>query len=169
MTLTGKHSRRWGWDRKRCAPRALLGFALLLLAGCSDRGDTIAVPTSTTSPAPASTSAPAATSTTQDAATEIVARYQKFWEARFDANQPPPNPDSSALAEYATGQQLDQVKSETRTNLRRASQFVMLPTPSVAALSRSSRLEAMRQPFKSALSTTTSSIGTAPARSSTPA
>ena len=116
MTLTGKHSRRWGWDRKPRAPRPLLGFALLLLAGCSDRGDTIAVPASTTSSAP--TSALATTSTTQDAATEIVARYQKFWEARFDANQPPPNPDFPALAEYATGQQLDQVKSETRTNLR---------------------------------------------------
>lgn len=44
---------------------------------------------------------------------EITARYLAFWEARFSANQDPPNPDHPQLPEYATGDQLEQVRSET--------------------------------------------------------
>lgn len=95
---------------------------VLLLAGCS--GDSA----STTQAAPNSTvAAPTAappstalvtTSTSVDPAVEIVARYKRFWEVRFDANQPPPNPESPALADYAAGEQLEQVKAETRKNLQ---------------------------------------------------
>jgi hypothetical protein len=58
------------------------------------------------------------TSIAADPAAEIVARYNLFWAARFDANQVPPNPDAPALADYATGQQLEQVRAETRRNLQ---------------------------------------------------
>ncbi len=118
MTLAGEHSRGWVWDGTRAAPLAFLVFSLLLLAACSDSPDTIAGSTSTTSGAGISTGSPGTTPSTLDANTEIVSRYQKFWEARFNANQAPPNPDLPALAEYATGEQLDQVKAESRTNLR---------------------------------------------------
>ena len=47
----------------------------------------------------------------------MKARYLAFWEARFQANQPPPNPDLPGLREYATGKQLDNVIDETRRNL----------------------------------------------------
>lgn len=45
---------------------------------------------------------------------EITARYLAFWEARFAANQNPPNPDDPQLAEFATGEQLENVVAETR-------------------------------------------------------
>jgi hypothetical protein len=48
---------------------------------------------------------------------EVVDRYLGYWEARFDANAGVPNPDDPRLAEFATGRQLDQVRTETRANL----------------------------------------------------
>lgn len=113
MILTGKHSRRWGWDRQRAAPAGLLALSLLVLAGCSDDRDPIAGASSTTAPA-VPTSAPATTPTTQDAATEIVARYNQFWEVRFEANRHPVNPSDPRFGQYATGQQLDNLLTETR-------------------------------------------------------
>lgn len=47
----------------------------------------------------------------------MIARYIGFWNARLDANTGTPNPDAPALAEYAAGAQLAQVKTETQTNL----------------------------------------------------
>jgi len=114
LILTGKHSRRWGWDRQRAAPAGLLVLGLLVLAACSDDPDPIAGASSTTAEAAVPTSAPATTPTTQDAATEIVARYNQFWEVRFEANRHPVNPSDPRFGQYATGQQLDNLLTETR-------------------------------------------------------
>ncbi len=113
MILTGNHSRGWGWDRQRAASVALLTLSLLLLAACRDDADPIAGGSATTAAA-VPTSAPATTPTTQDAATEIVARYNQFWEVRFEANRHPVNPSDPRFGQYATGQQLDNLLTETR-------------------------------------------------------
>ncbi len=54
---------------------------------------------------------------------EIVDRYKAFWAARFEANQPPVNPDHPGLREYATGTQLENVTAETRRNLANGTAF----------------------------------------------
>lgn len=79
--------------------------------------DSTAAATSTT--AATGSTVPASSSTAPPATEEeaVKARYLAFWEARFQANQPPPNPDLPALREYATGKQLDNVIAETRRNL----------------------------------------------------
>ncbi len=104
-------------NQERRASRALL-VCLLFLAGCSEDGNNVAGPTTTATaaPRPSPTTAPAQDPLTAD----IVGRYKRFWEARFDANQPPADPDAAALREYATGQQLDQVVNEARNNLENA-------------------------------------------------
>jgi hypothetical protein len=48
---------------------------------------------------------------------ELVDRYVGFWDARLAANEVPPDPDDPALAEFATGPQLDNVVAETRQRL----------------------------------------------------
>ena len=102
-------SRRIGLLR---APSTALLIALALaVAGCgSDDGDA-SLPTTTTE---RRSTAATSTSTTENAAEVVVDRYLAFWEARLEANQAPPNPDHPALAEYATGRQLDNVVEETR-------------------------------------------------------
>jgi hypothetical protein len=82
-----------------------------------------------------STTRPAATSTVESSTTtaspapdsgstvadplhqEIINRYVAYWDARFAANSGTPNPADPALAEYATGAQLDAVIAETQANL----------------------------------------------------
>ncbi|MGQ0823793.1 MAG: hypothetical protein ACT4OX_01975 [Actinomycetota bacterium] len=54
---------------------------------------------------------------------EIVARYIAYWDARFTANSGSPNPDDPALREFATGEQLETVINEVRTNLERGLAF----------------------------------------------
>ena len=131
MILTGKHSRRWGWDRRRGAPAGLLVLGLLILAACSnDEPDPVAGASSTTAAA-VPTSAPVTTPTTQDAATEIVARYNQFWEVRFEANRHPVNPSDPRLGQYATGQQLDNLLTETRQR-REQGLAIRRPDQSVA-------------------------------------
>jgi hypothetical protein len=95
----------------------------LLLAGCSGSSDEIVEPASTTSRAPttaSTTSTSTATSPSgghQPEEQDLVERYIGFWDARLAANQAPPNPDDPALAEFATGPQLDNVVAETRRRL----------------------------------------------------
>lgn len=102
---------------------ALLLTATVLLSACSgDGGGAIADGTTTTTERRSTatsptTTAPDATGTTgapAGAEAEIAARYTSFWDARLAANQAPVNPDHPLLPEYATGQQLDNVMSETR-------------------------------------------------------
>lgn len=104
---------------------ALVVATALLLAACSAGGDEISEPASTTSRAPttaSTTSTPTTTSTSppdgsQSDDQELVDRYVGFWDARLAANESPPNPDDPALAEFATGPQLDNVMAETRQRL----------------------------------------------------
>lgn len=81
--------------------------------------------TSTTAPHSA-TSAPQGSSLED----EIIARYVGFWDARFAANTGVPNPDDPALREFATGEQLETVISETRANLERGLAFRRAANPS---------------------------------------
>jgi hypothetical protein len=60
---------------------------------------------------------------------EIINRYVAYWDARFAANTGTPNPDAPALAEYATGPQLEAVVAETRTNLDDGRAFEERPDP----------------------------------------
>jgi hypothetical protein len=114
---------------RRRARRQLwfLAAAAMLLAACSNGDDGAAGDTTTTRPGATSSSDPTTTSapetsspslTTGDdvseAEQEVIDRYVGFWEARFAANTGTPNPDDPALAEYATGAQLDTVIAETR-------------------------------------------------------
>ena len=59
----------------------------------------------------------ASTPQQSDLERQIIDRYQAFWEARFKANQAPPNPGDPGLVEYATGKQLDNVRTETQRRL----------------------------------------------------
>lgn len=118
-----------GAARPRCRS-AVVVVAALLLAACSGSGDEITEPGSTASTA-RGTEATASTSTTSTSTTtsttardgsqpdgqELVDRYVGFWHARLVANEAPPNPDDPALAEFATGPQLDNVMTETRQRL----------------------------------------------------
>ena len=119
MALTGTRSGRTGGrgGQLNAAPASvILALTLLLLAACSeDSSPTVEPPPSSSTFV---TTAASTTPTTADRAVEIVARYNRFWAVRFDANQVPPNPDAPALADYATGQQLEQVRAETRKNLQ---------------------------------------------------
>lgn len=115
---------RWGLPHGAVHRRgaALVATLLLFVIGCSDGNGEIAVSepsssSSTSSRPTTSQSVPSTTATTVDPNVEVVERYQAFWEARFDANQPPPDPDDPALAEYATGEQLASVIAETQRNL----------------------------------------------------
>lgn len=114
-----------GATRPRC--RSALVAIGLLLAACSDDGGEIAEPASTTSSPPtteeSTTSSTSSTSTTtysnpassdEPEDQEVVDRYLGFWDARLAANEAPPNPDDPALAEFATGAQLENVVAETR-------------------------------------------------------
>lgn len=124
-------------------PLAGWALAVLLLGGCpgedgvepDTRGTTTSTEATTESTARPSTSesteAPSATTSptsdsaprTDDGASteeqEIVDRYLGFWRARWAANSGTPDPAHPDLAEFATGEQLDAVVSETQLNLER--------------------------------------------------
>lgn len=112
-----------GAARPRC--RFALAGAALLLAACSGSGDEIAEPASTTSRAPTTAPTSPESTTTSTSPPDggqveergLVERYVGFWDARLAANEAPPNPDDPALAEFATGPQLDNVVAETRRRL----------------------------------------------------
>lgn len=123
----------------------LLCIALpFLFVACSD-GDsatrsstersTRATSGSRSSAPPASSTSTTVTSTTTSSPTgnpvedEIVARYVGYWNARFAANSGVPNPDDPALREYATGDQLATVVSETRSNLEQGLAFRRAANP----------------------------------------
>lgn len=114
VNLTGMKTRSGGWGRRFGALAAMLAVAAL--AGCSsDKDPVVAPPVTTTRFQPTTTTT---TAVAEDpVVAEIVGRYRQYWEARFAANQAPPNPDAAGLKEYATGRQLEQVVAETRRNL----------------------------------------------------
>lgn len=92
----------------------LLMIVALLGAGCAGDDDSIPSGTTTTQAERSTTSSTTSAATIE---AEVVARYEAFWDARFDANQAPAaNPDDPALRELATGAQLDEVLKETQRN-----------------------------------------------------
>ncbi len=97
---------------------ALASAALAVLAACSGDGDGAAAPITSTTAPPSPVLSSTTTMAADPEASEIVDRYRQFWQARFAANQAPPNPEAPALRDLAVGQQLDQVVKETRGNLR---------------------------------------------------
>jgi hypothetical protein len=116
---------------------AAVGVLAAVLAACGDDDARGASVTTTETPATSSTSTTVPVSTTEDdgpstteataPATspqqEIIDRYIGYWDARFAASSGTPNPDDPALREYATGEQLDAVIAETRTNLEQGVAF----------------------------------------------
>ena len=137
---------RWARPQQSSSPRVAAGrlviagsvaFALAA-AGCSG-GESVSNPstdssTTTTARATASSSpsslvvastttivgsteTPGASAASSDLHTEIVNRYIGFWAARMAANSSIPNPDDPALPEFSTGEQLGQVRTETKANL----------------------------------------------------
>ena len=101
------------------APIAAAALSLALVSfGCGggDNRDDAAPTTTTERRSTASSSATSTTESHSEAPTEqvVVNRYLAFWQARLEANQAPVNPDHLSLAEYATGEQLENVIAETR-------------------------------------------------------
>lgn len=112
----------------------LSAVVLVALVGCSDDEPTAA--TTTTTGATSSTESTSSSTTTDRTSTstssttptpttspgttpeqEVIDRYIGYWNARFEANSGTPNPDHPALAQFATGAQLDSVVEETQSNL----------------------------------------------------
>lgn len=103
---------------------APLVVVAMIVASCSDDGDQANAPSSSSSSSTTSTSTTTTEPTTSSSAppeddaaaleAEITDRYLAFWDARFEANTEPVNPDDPRLAEFATGAQLDNVVEETR-------------------------------------------------------
>lgn len=126
----------------RLASRARVGAALLAMVlvacgggdGRADRGSTSTSTTRRSTASSTSTTADGASGTTVATSQEeeLTARYLGFWQARFEANQQPPDPDSPALREFATGEQLENVVSETRKRLDEGL-ALRAPDPSVAS------------------------------------
>jgi len=120
---------------------AVVMLVVAVLAGCGGDDDTPeASPTTSESSAPSTTSSstsspPVPTATTPDgsgpattepattAEQEVIDSYVAYWDARFAANSGTPNPDDPALREHATGEQLDAVMAETRSNLEQGLAF----------------------------------------------
>lgn len=103
---------------------AVAAATLALGAACSSgddesgsSGDETTSSTSRATPTPTATQPTSTTPTTAYSSVEeeIAARYEAFWQARFEANSPP-DPEDPDLREYAVGQQLDQVLQETQAH-----------------------------------------------------
>lgn len=104
---------------------------VLLIGACGDDSDSAEPPeqTSTTDASPTTSPTSTSTTTTSTSTTtsttvapaspeqEVIDRYIGFWDARFAANSGTPDPDDPALRDFATGQQLEAVITETRRNL----------------------------------------------------
>jgi hypothetical protein len=126
----------------RLAARVLVAVALsaTLLGACgggdgrADRDSTSTSTTRRSTAASTSTTVDGTSGTTIATSLEegLTARYLGFWQARFDANQHPPDPDFPALREFATGEQLENVVSETRHRLDEGL-ALRAPDPSVAS------------------------------------
>lgn len=99
--------------------------AALIVSACGSSGDTDGASTTveessttTSSTSTSSTTSSSSTTTTtvapEDDEQAIIDQYLGFWDARFEANSEPVNPDLPALADFATGAQLENVIAETQ-------------------------------------------------------
>lgn len=116
--------------RRHRAPRStkaatMIAAGMLMLGACSGDDDERGLGTTTTTTTSSTTTTSEPTSTTSstspdstdpssDEEAQILDRYLAFWDARFEANTDPVNPDDERLADLATGAQLDNVREETR-------------------------------------------------------
>ncbi len=108
MSLTGRRSRSLpGVPIRMWSVTAAL-VLVLAAAGCSNDGEALPGTTTTTRPTTTTTTEPE-----QTAEEEAVERYLAFWDARFEANTEPVNPDDPALRQYADEGQLAQAVLET--------------------------------------------------------
>lgn len=114
---------------------AILLVCLLFLAGCSEGGNNVAGPTTTSTAAPRP--APTTAAAQDPVAADIVGRYKQFWEVRFEANRPPVNPSDPRLGQLATGQQLENVRLETE---ERRDQGLALRRPETSLYERRVKL-----------------------------
>lgn len=143
-------------DRRRRVSRLGVAIvAVLLVAGCSGDDDALPDPpstsdsVSTTSATTTTTDGGGTTSTTDSTpATEpgdpeagvVLDRYLQFWEARFEANNDPVNPDDPRLTALAADAQLMNVTDETKRRaadglaLRRADKSLTERRPTIVSI-----------------------------------
>jgi hypothetical protein len=116
----------------------LLVVAALAVAACTgSNGQQAADDTTTTTAGPTTETTAGPTTTTaadEELAPEeqVAQAYLRFWEVRLEANGEPPDPEHPALAQVATGEQLENVIAETRRRLEQGL-AVRPPEPSVAS------------------------------------
>lgn len=123
MVDIGPHHHRTASSPIRRAA-LVVAVACLVVGSCSgDDDDAIPDPsssstTSASSTSTSSTTEPDETSPTTTAPDDVqalvTARYLEFWDARFEANNEPVDPDSARLRDLATGDQLTNVVAETQ-------------------------------------------------------
>lgn len=123
MVDIGPHHHRTASSPIRRAA-LVVAVACLVVGSCSgDDDDAIPDPSSSSttlasSTSTSSTTEPDETSPTTTAPDDVqalvTARYLEFWDARFEANTEPVDPDSARLRDLATGDQLTNVVAETQ-------------------------------------------------------
>ena len=124
MVDIGPHHHRTPSSPTRRAVLALATLCLVLGSCSGDDDDAIPDATSTSSSTSSSSSSTTSSSepdNTSSTTTEpdevealVTARYLEFWDARFEANTDPVDPDSAILRDLATGDQLANVVAETQ-------------------------------------------------------
>lgn len=102
----------------------VVAVACLVIGSCSgDDDDAIPDPSSSSTTSSSSTSTSSTTEADETSSTTtapddvqalVTARYLEFWDARFEANTEPVDPDSARLRDLATGDQLTNVVAETQ-------------------------------------------------------
>lgn len=130
--------------RLRLPLAALLFAALGLAVSCGSDGDPLAGSTTSvdrttstagTSPTTATTGVTTSVISTDPSAPvdpdhqAIIDAYTGYWAARTAANTGTPNPQDPALAQFATGNQLEAVIAETQKNLDQGRAFQAAPNP----------------------------------------
>jgi hypothetical protein len=121
VPLTGRRDRSHPGVRIRTWSITAVALLALAAIGCSNDGE--ALPGTTTTTRAETTTTTTTTEPERPVEEEVVERYEAFWEARFEANTDPVNPDHPGLREYATGAQLENVIEETERNAREGRAF----------------------------------------------
>jgi hypothetical protein len=123
VPLTGGRNKSLPGVRIRTWSVAAATLVALAGAGCSNDGEALPGTTTTTRSQTTTTTTTTTTEPERPVEEEVVERYEAFWEARFEANTEPVNPDHPGLREYATGAQRENVIEETERNAREGRAF----------------------------------------------